>query len=128
MKKSTDWLAAIRGLPTTRRAVVHEPETPRYSHARLKLRHLINRGVYLGSLDNPERQREIEVAVWAPHQTGRTIGYYGCFRIFLDTQGNALSAILFCFYDGTEGSPGLNLADARSFAKEQGFKKVLNNE
>ena len=43
--------------------------------------------------------------MWAPPGHGRGPGYYCCFRIY-HPQGETLFALLFCFYDGTEGSPG----------------------
>ncbi len=121
MNISTDWLGEIRRLPSSKRAVVHEPETPRYSQARTKLRYLINQGIYIGFQKSPEKHREIEIAVWAPPDAGKRSGHYGCFRVFFKG-GEVLSAVLFCYYDGTEGSPGFTSREkAQVFARQQGF-------
>ena len=40
----------------------------------------------------------------------------------------ATGALLFCFYDGTESSPGLStLQDAQAFARANGFVKEADD-
>ena len=127
MNYSTDWPGQIRRLPSNKRAVAHEPETARYAKARAKHRYLINEGTYLGFQRTPGRQTEIEVAVWAPPDTGRGYGHYGCFRVFVK-DGEVLSSVLFCYYVGTEASPGFrSLEKAQALAKQQGFVKGDTN-
>ena len=65
--------------------------------------------------------REIEIAVWAPPDAGKRSGHYGCFRVFFKG-GEVLSAVLFCYYDGTEGSPGFTSREkGASFRQTTGF-------
>lgn len=47
-----DWLDVVRQLSPQQRAVEHQPETPRYSRARTKLRYVIEQATYLESLDS----------------------------------------------------------------------------
>ncbi len=119
-----DWLGEIQRLPRSWRAVQHEPETPRYARARAKLEYILREAVYLGTR-KPERGLDaIEIAVWARPGHGRGFGYYCCFRLFLD-KGTVSWAVLFCFYDGTEGSPGFKSVDtARAYARSHGFNGV----
>ncbi|MDA0746934.1 MAG: hypothetical protein O2954_10470 [bacterium] len=123
-----DWLKEIEKLSPRQRAVQHEPETPRYAHARGKLRYLIASGRYLGERRVENRRWEIEIAVWAPPERKRNPGYYGCFRIYF--KGNeVIFAVLFCFYDGTEGSPGFrSLESARAYARSEGFTGEENED
>ena len=116
-----DWLEVIRNLFPRQRAVEHNPETPRYSRARSKLRYVLERGFYLGERQNPLHENSVEIAVWAPPGHGRGSGYYCCFRIFLE-DNEVTFTVLFCFYDGTEGAPGFKSIDsARVFAVSNGF-------
>lgn len=89
-------MITIRRLPKTRLAVAHEPETPRYSLARLKLRHLVEQGEFLGLMTDAGRPNEVEIALWAPSKGRSNAGYYGCFRGYMDQDGDVLSAVLFC--------------------------------
>lgn len=115
------WLKAIRALPASRRAVQHQPETPRYARARTKLRYVLERGTFLGARQSELHQGAVEIAVWAPPGHGRGPGYYCCFRIF-HQRDHEHFALLFCFYDGTEGSPGFkSVGSARIFANANGF-------
>ena len=115
------WWDAVTQLPASHRFVAHEPETPRYARARQKLRYLLREGVYLGATAGMGGERRTEIAVWAPSEYGSGPGYYCCFRLFIDA-GVATGAVLFCFYDGTESSPGLStLEAAQAFARENGF-------
>ena len=116
-----DWLHEIRALPASRRAVQHQPETPRYARARAKLRYVLECGIYLGGRQSTHHRKAAEIAVWAPPGHGRGPGYYGCFRIY-HPPGEAPFALLFCFYDGTEGSPGFkSVEQTRAFATDNGF-------
>jgi len=124
----TDWWEAVKDLPAGHRFVTHEPETRRYARARQKLRYLIREGVCLGSSGPPESDGRIEIAVWAPPDQRRGPGYYGCFRLFLES-AVVTGAVLFCFYDGTESSPSLSsLQDAQAFAQANGFVKEAGDE
>jgi hypothetical protein len=120
-----DWLEELRQLPAERRAVQHEPETPRYAKARQKLRYIVREARLLGVQEDPERPGAAWLlAVWAPPDRGIGYGYYACFRAYLD-QGRILLAVLYCLYDGTESSPGFKSFDpAKAFAKTQGFHEV----
>jgi len=119
-----DWLKAVRELPTCQCAVQHQPETPRYARARTKLRYVLERGTYLGVRQSQLHPQAMEIAVWAPPGHGRGAGYYCCFRVFLD-QDHVDFTLLFCFYDGTEGSPGFkSVGSARTFATSNGFRSV----
>jgi len=121
-----DWWDAVKQLPAVHRFVAHEPETPRYTRPRQKLRYVVREGIYLGSSD-ASIDEPIEIAVWAPPDHGRGSGYYCCFRLFSE-YGIVTGAVLFCFYDGTESSPGLlTLQDAKAFALENGFVKEADN-
>ncbi len=116
-----NWLERIRKLSPRQRAVQHQPETPRYSRARSKFRYVVDRGRYLGERRVGKRRREIEIALWAPPGQGRGPGYYCCFRIYFKGD-DVISAVLFCFYDGTEGSPGFrSVESARAYAHSEGF-------
>lgn len=71
---------------------------------------------------------DLEIAVWAPSDHSRGAGYYGCFRLFVE-DGVATGATLFCFYDGTESSPGIaSIQEARAYARSNGFMKENKNE
>ena len=114
-----NWLEQIRNLLPHQLAVEHQPETPRYSRARSKLRHIVNRGKYLGKRE--EKERTLEIAVWTPPEHGRGTGYYCCFRVYFKDD-ELLYAVLFCFYDGTEKSPGFrSFESALAFAKSEDF-------
>lgn len=116
-----DWLQELRNLPPNRRAVQHHPETPRYARARAKLRYIIERGIFLGIRQHALSGNAVEVAVWAPPGHGTGAGYYCCFRLLLEQEEVAF-AVLFCFYDGTERSPGFKgVSAARTFAAANGF-------
>lgn len=117
------WLEKIEKLSLRQRAVQHEPETPRYSRARSKLRYVVDHGQYLGERRAEGRRREIEIAVWTPPERGREPGYYGCFRIYFKGE-EVIFAVLFCFYDGTERSPGFrSIESARAYARSEGFRE-----
>ena len=117
-----DWFSALCSLPPTCRAVRHRPLTPRYARASQKLAYIIDSCQFLGQQPDPERRHAMLVAVWAPPSTGRGSGYYACFRIRF-SKDNATSAILYCFYDGTDGSPPLKSAESAShFARKHGFE------
>ncbi|MDP2312418.1 MAG: hypothetical protein Q8P41_05895 [Pseudomonadota bacterium] len=117
-----DWLAKIRALPASQRGVEHEPpDTRRYATARQKLGYVLREATYLGALVvEPGR---VEVAVWCPPGHGRGAGYYACFRVYVDGV-EPPKAVMFCFYDGTDGSPSLrSMAAARAFAHARDFKE-----
>ena len=117
-----DWFSALLSLPPTRRTVRHRPLTPRYARANQKLSYLVRNSVFLGQQPDPERQNAVLVATWAPASTGRGSGFYACFRI-RHADGKATSAILYCFYDGRDGSPSFKSEEsARLFARQNGFE------
>lgn len=114
-----NYLDQIKMLSSRQLAVEHQPETPRYSRARSKLRYVVDQGRYLGKREVGERT--LEIAVWTSPEQGRGTGYYSCFRIYFKND-EVIFAILFCFYDGTEKAPGFrSIESARSFAKSEGF-------
>lgn len=122
-----NWWDAVRQLPSSHRFVSHEPETPRYARARQKLRYLLREGEYLGTTGVAAGDDVLEIAVWAPSDQGRGHGYYGCFRLFIE-DGVTTGAVLFCFYDGTESSPGLaTLQGAQTYARANGFTEETKN-
>ena len=115
-----DWLDRIRNLDDRHLAVEHQPETHRYSRGRSKLRYLVNQGQILGQTAVCGRENEMEIALWSPPEQGRS-GYYSCFRIY-HSKGDITFAVLFCFYDGTENSPGFRSGDsAKEYANSEGF-------
>ena len=120
-----DWLEEIRRLPAERRAVQHEPETPRYAKARQKLRYIVREASFLGAQEDPERPATAWlVAAWARPERGVGYGYYVCFRVYVE-QSRVLLAVLYCLYDGTENSPGFRSVEAaKAFAETQGFREV----
>ncbi|MBU0608698.1 MAG: hypothetical protein KKI08_12490, partial [Armatimonadetes bacterium] len=94
----------------------------RYSRASQKLAYIIDNCLFLGQQADPERPHAMLVAVWAPPSTGKGSGLYACFRIRF-TEDQATSAILYCFYDGTDGSPSLKSAEtAFHLARKHGFE------
>lgn len=114
-----DWLEQLRSLPPERCFVEHEPPTPRYGRAQQKLRYIIRNAVFLGVLQRPE---SVEIAVWCKPGHGKGAGYYACFRLDLDESRVLAFAALFCFYDGTDQSPGFKkLQTARMYASQRGF-------
>ena len=118
-----DWLEELRRLAPDQRAVWHQPETPRYAKARQKLAYLIRAAQLLGCQPDPERSESTLVAVWAPPERGSGTGYYGCFRVFTEEK-RPVFAVLYCFYDGTERSPGFkSLGAAVAYAEAQGFRE-----
>lgn len=116
-----DWIEELRRLPPERRAVWHQPETPRYTKARQKLSYLVRQSVLLGEQPDPERASAHLLALWAPPESGSGAGYYSCFRVFLE-EGVLTFAVLYCLYDGSERSPGFRSLDAaRGYAEAHGF-------
>jgi len=123
-----DWLDVVRQSSLQQRAVEHQPETPRYSRARTKLRYVAERAVYLGERGNPLHVDSVEIAVWAPPGYGRGPGFFCFFLIYLK-EDDPIFSVLFCSYDGIEGSPGFKSLDsARAFAAENGFKEGVTDE
>lgn len=118
-----DWFSALRSLPPTCRAVHHQPLTVRYSRASQKLAYIIDNSVFLGQQQDPERPHAMLIAVWAPPPVGRGSGIYACFRIRQE-DGVVTSATLYCFYDGTDGSPSIKSEETGyRFALQHGFEK-----
>lgn len=116
-----NWMADLRTLPDTHLTVQHNPMSLRYSRALNKLWLVVRDGQLLG---HREMDRHIsEIAVWCNSGVEKRCGYYACFRIFYDKIDNASSAIMFCFYDGTEKSPCMkSVSSAQTYAKSEGFK------
>lgn len=122
-----DWLGQIRGLPSRAVGVHHEPLTPRYRRAGIKLRYILIKSTVLGARTDPERRDSaIEIACWAPPGHGRGPGYYTCFRLFFE--GDLLTrATLYCFYDGSQDCPGFKaLESAQAYAESNGFRSETN--
>lgn len=118
----TNWLEQVRRLPRDRRVVQHEPETPRYARALVRLDYLLEASSCLGTRV-ADVGGAVEFALWAPPPAGRGPGFYSCIRAFRDTEGQALYAVLFCFWDGTEGSRGFrSIGAARAHARGDGFE------
>lgn len=116
------WLDEVRKLPRERVFVQHNPPTPRYGRAQAKLGYLLEASTLVGVRPHETLPHCFEVAAWAPRPEGRGHGYYTCFRLFLE-RDNVTLALLFCFYDGTERSPGLRSLDAaRELARSNGFE------
>jgi hypothetical protein len=117
-----DWLAALRELPLDLVSVAHQPMTPRYSRALDKRIYLLREAVLLGERSANYKQA-IEIALFAENPNGnKKPGYYACMRIFLDEKRAVLSAVVFCFYDVSEKSPGFkNVDTALKYALEGGF-------
>lgn len=116
-----DWLDAIRQLPPSRVYVEHEPPSDRYGRALQKLKYLIRHGAAVGSKRVSETV--VEIALWAPPNSGGRSGYYACFRIS-HKENETLAAVLFCFYDGTDGSVSSpSRTAARAIAVAEGFEE-----
>lgn len=114
-----DWLEWLRGLGGDQLFVAHEPLTPRYERAGLRLPYLLRTATLLGERDG-ETDGSIEIATWSPPPTGRGPGLYACFRIF---RRQSL-CVLFCFYDGTEKSPAIkSISGARAYARSHHFQE-----
>ncbi len=123
------WLEAVRALPDEAVVVVHNPPTPRYGRAQSKLGYLLRTSLVLGEKRHGRSDRAVEVAAWAPPPTGRGSGYYWCVRLHLDEHERAEVAVLYCFYDGTENSPGLrSLGEARAYCIDHGFERVSDED
>ena len=119
-----DWLSEIRALPKSRVFVQHNPPTPRYGRAASKLGYLLRSAVVLGVRREGAADERVEISVWAPNAEGRGTGYYGCFRLYFERDAVSL-ALLFCFYDGTEKSPGFrSVGAAREYSRASGFEEV----
>jgi hypothetical protein len=118
-----DWLQEVRALPARAVYVRHEPATPRYGRAQAKLRWLLRESTVIGRRD-ADYPGAVEIAAWARSPSGG-FGYYSCFRLFLGEDREVVAAVLFCFYDGTEKSPGFRSArSARDFALLHGFEVI----
>lgn len=114
-----DWLKRLREVPDGQRVVQHRPETDRYARARLLLRYVVRAAAFLGSRMGDSGD---EIAVWCAPASGRGHGYYACFR-FIEHERTTW-AVLFCFYDGTESSPGFrSVGAAASHAAQYGFSQ-----
>lgn len=122
-RRDRDWLSEIRALPKSRVFVEHNPPTPRYGRASAKLAYLLRHANLLGWRQVSDSDERVEIGVWAQNAEGRGPGYYACFRLYLD--GDVVSlALLFCFYDGTEKSPGFrSLEAATEYSRSSGFKE-----
>jgi len=120
---SQQWLSELQGLPEDRVFVQHEPPTPRYGRAQAKLCYVVRKSYCLGSRESPEHgEGAMDIALWCPPPQGRGYGYYTCFRIF-QSEDEVVAAVLFCFYDGTEKSPGFkSRSAAQAFAESRGFR------
>lgn len=117
----SDWLTALRGLNEESVFVQHNPPTPRYGRAAAKLEHIIHRSVLLGSRRH-DLSTATEIALWTPPTPGSRTGLYACFRLYLDEFEMPDTALLFCFYDGTGGSPAFrSRLAAAAYALDQGF-------
>lgn len=116
------WLDRVRDLPPERVFVQHNPPTARYGRAQVKLGYVLREAHYLGVREAEGSQTRLEIATWTRAPSGRGFGYYACFRLYFDKDVLA-AAMLFCFYDGTERSPGFkSLEAALQYARARGFE------
>ena len=121
--RGDEWFALLQQLPDERFIVAHEPPTPRYGRALAKVPYLLAHSRFLGQ--RATESGAIEIAAWAPPPSGRGHGYYTCTRVWIDEEHRPSVAVLFCFYDGTEQSPGFkSLSAASVFARSQGFEEL----
>jgi hypothetical protein len=75
------WHALLRDLHTKGRLVVqHEPWTPRYERARLKLRDLLA-GLQVLGWQHGEQEGALELALWALDPNHIRRGWYACVRV-----------------------------------------------
>lgn len=117
-----DWLEELLGLPPDARYVKHNPASPRYFRGAQKLGYVLRNGSFLGSQPDAERSDAVCVALWAPPGHGRGKGYYCCFRVYV-VDGKVQYAVMYCFYDGTDESPGFKTeSSARAYARSEGFE------
>lgn len=118
-----DWIRALRELPEGAVWVQHRPHTSRYVRAAAKLVSVLRSAILLG-LRRAEHPQHTEIAAWSPPGDGRGCGFYCCFRVFGSPATGVNGAVLFCFYDGRDLSPGFrSLPAARSFAQSEGFQE-----
>jgi hypothetical protein len=113
----------LRTLPSHAIDVIHEPMTPRYARAMQMRMWLARSGIIVGQKKISHQAKE--VAVWLENPIGRKrAGLYACFRIYYSEKKGAVSATLFCFYDGTEQSPViLSLQSAQALASRFNYEK-----
>lgn len=125
--RTRDWLAEVRKLPKAMVFVQHNPATPRYGRALAKLGYVLRESIGLGVRRSEGTTGSVEIASWSPNPDGLGYGYYSCFRLYLDgAQDQVVSAVLFCFYDGTEKSPGFRtLSSAQEYCRLHAFKDTL---
>jgi hypothetical protein len=130
--REVDWLFAINALHQDGQfAIQHEPaDTPRYEMARTQYPYVLRCSKLLGI--RPAVGHEdyaIELATWCPSPTGLRCGFYCVIRVVLDG-GNPRWATLFCFWDGTYGSPCFReFSSAKAFALTKGYQEVnISNE
>jgi hypothetical protein len=118
-----DYLTGLLALPLDAVGVSHEPMSLRYGRAFDKRIYVLREAVLLGVREQIIQQTP-EIAIFAAHpNSNKAPGYYVCLRLFLDKDHNVLSAVIFCFYDGTEKSPGFkSLETARTYAYGEGFR------
>ena len=114
----------MAALPRTRRIVLHQPETARYQRAREKFDYLLTAAVVLGVRQQSPEVASEEIAIWAPSANGQSSGNYACVRLYYESLELTL-AVLFCFYDGTERSPGFRSEGAALvYSRSHGFKEL----
>ncbi len=123
-----NWKQILQQLTPDACFVEHHPLTPRYERAANKIEYLLENALVLGVREADSKQAGCrEIAIWAPEPTRRRDGYYACFRVFLD-DGAPSFAVLYCFYDGTDRSPGLRSAEtATAYALSQGFRDEVQD-
>ena len=111
----------LRNLPAEAISVRHEPMTERYFRAIDKRKMIARFGISLGARETGSGS-SWEIAIWLQHPTGgRRCGFYANFRVFYSSKGDAVSATLFCFYDGTDKSPCFRThASALAYAESEG--------
>lgn len=64
----------------------------------------------------------MELAFWAPSPRGQGPGFYWCVRAFMDQDDEIVGGVVFCFWDGSESSPGFSTIEAAlSHATRDGF-------
>ena len=120
---SLNWLEAVRLLPDEAVVVVHNPPTRRYARAHAKRTYILRESLQLGERPHDFDEDAVEIAMWAPSPRGQQNGFYSCMRLFLDSDRRVEEAAIYCFYDGTETSPGFRtFHEARQYALTHGFQ------
>lgn len=123
-----NWKQSLQQLPPEACFVEHQPLTPRYERAANRLEYLLENALVLGVREADGHHTGcIEIAVWAPEPARRGDGYYACFRVTL-VDREPCFAVLYCFYDGRDRTPGFRSSDAaQAYSLSQGFRDDIRD-